>query len=469
MILTAPTVVAIETDSAWALILAVSVVTLAAALVVRRMLGRPGGLGSGLLLTVPLLLPLVAGAIYKGGLLPEISVMRPFGRALFDGSQQFLHLLMVDDGTGLVPYAISGRAGPWIFVVGFAVVSFMLIRRFAGALVVRRLVRRCRPYSDPRVQSAVTRVVQAAGLARRPEILELPERVSGAFAAGLSRSVVLMSADLVAELDDEELEAVIAHEVAHLAARDLPVVFAAGICRDLMAWNPFAHLALRRLVADRELEADRRAAALTGRPLAVASGLLKSFELARSKKTLGQRAVLAFWRPGHGITRRIDGLLAIADGRASAASLGGAPFVAGALVVALLGLQVAERMVGQGPNAYAIVWGDPAPIGGEFYEVPKRLAKGNLPARGATVSTRGKRKADLALPIRSLGRTPELRPRLWVKPADLTSWMRAVGIRIGGVTDATLRWEARQSWMAEPILRAVGGPGFSIYRIQPEI
>jgi hypothetical protein len=234
-----------------------------------------------------------------------------------------------------------------------------------------------------------------------------------------------------------------------------------------VAWNPIAHLALRRLIHDREFEADRRAAALTGDPLSVASGLLKIVEVAKHKRTLQQRAVLAFWRPGYGISRRVSDLIAVADGRANVATMSKVPFVFAALIVALVGLQVAERIASDRSNAFAIVWGDPSPIEGEFYEVPKRLVKVNEVAPGATVSTRAKNKRDLALPVRVLGKP--LSPSVRVKPSDLEAWLDAVGRRIQGISGATVRWEARQNWLAEPIISGVGGSGIGIYRIQQQI
>lgn len=462
MIGAAPTVLTLETDSAWMVIFAVSFATLIGVLLARRLLARPGGIASSALLITPLLLPLVAGLIYQRGLLPEISVMRPFGSALFDRSEQLFHLLMVNDGNAMVPYAIYGSAGPWILLFGLSVVSFMLIRRAVGMFMVRRLISRCVRIDDPDLVRRVERLSREAGLYYVPEVLLLPERITGAFAAGFRRGVILISSDLLEAFEPEELQGILAHEIAHLQSRDVPVVFAAGLLRDLVAWNPLAHVALRRLVRDREFEADRRAAALTGDPLSVASGLLKIVELARDKRSLGQKAVLAFWRPGYGISRRVNDLIAVADGRASVATMGKMPFVAAAMLVGVLGLQVAERVVGENPGAYAIVWGDPSPIEGDFYEVPKRLAKANWPARGATVSTRSKSKVDLALPVRNLGKSPELAPGLRLNPGDVEEWMFAVERRIQVQTFATLRWEARQSWTAEPIF---SGP-IGFYRFE---
>ncbi|MFP5297926.1 MAG: M48 family metalloprotease [Actinomycetota bacterium] len=468
MNLASPTVLTLETDSAWVLILAVSSATLFAVLVIRRLLARPGGVGSGLLLLTPLLLPLVAGVIYQRGILPEISVMRPFGSALFDSSEQLFHLLMVNDGNEVIPYAITGRAGPWILLVGLLVVSFMLARRVLGKVLVDRLVARCSEIDDPDITGWVASLAKACELSFVPDVLLLPAEITGAFAAGMRRGSILISRDLIEALEPEELRAILAHEVAHIGARDVPLVFFAGILRDLVAWNPFAHLALRSLTRDREFEADRRAAALTGDPLSVASGLLKNFELARSRRSLGQRAVLAFWQPGRGISSRVDHLIAVADGRASTTSLGRMPFLLAALMVALIGLQVAEQVASQHSDALAIVWGAPDPNEGELYEVPKRLAKVHQPARGAIVSTRGKRKVDLALPVRSLVKTPELSPAIRLKPADVQDWMTAVGQRIAGVRNASLKWETRQDWIAEPIFSDVVVPNVGIYRFTQE-
>ncbi len=463
----APTVLTLETDSAWMVIMAVSLATLVCALLLRQLLARPGGLASSLLLVTPLVLPLVAGIVYQRGLLPEISVMRPLGLALMDHSQSLFHLLMVNDGNAIVPYAISGRAGPWILLIGLFVVSFMLFRRGAGMYMVRRLISRCRPAGDPRLLASVAEMSRRANLRCLPRVMMLPPGVTGVFAAGMRRGSILVSEDLLHVFDQEELDAIVAHEVAHLQSRDVPVVVVAGVFRDLVAWNPIAHIALRRLIHDREFEADRRAAALTGDPLAVASGLLKIVEIAKHRRTLQQRAVLAFWRPGYRISKRVSDLIAVADGRASVASMSKIPFMVAALIVALVGLQVAERIVDERSNAFAIVWGDPSPIEGEFYEVPKRLAKTNTVPPGATVSTRARNKRDLALPVRVLGKP--LSPTVRVKPSDLQAWIDAVGQRIQGISSATVRWEARQNWLAEPIISQVGGSGIGIYRIQQQL
>jgi Zn-dependent protease with chaperone function len=358
----APTILALVSDSSWVVIIAVSLVTLPAALILRRLIARPGGLASGVFLSLPLVVPLVAALAFEHAVLPEISFLRPAGTSLFGKSGDLLHLLFVadDETRRVIPYALVGSAGPWLLLIGLGVSSFMLIRRALGALIIHRLVARCGPLDDPTVERTVARLAMDAGLPDAPDVLLLPEGASGAFAVGARRrGRILISGDLVRNLEPDELRGILAHEVAHLHAHDVHLVFTAGLLRDMVAWNPFAHIAYRRLTADREMEADRRAAEITGQPLAVASGLLKVCEMNRRGPRLKQRLALGFLTPGGRIARRVKTLIKLSDGNGAVAvgSMGTAPYVVAACLVAVLGLQAGARIAELGDGALAIMWG----------------------------------------------------------------------------------------------------------------
>lgn len=359
----APAILALETDSAWFVILAVSLVTLVAVVVLHRLIGRPGGLASGILLSLPLALPLVAGFIYEQAVLPEISILQPAGRAVLEQSESLLRLLLVDDGKGrdFVLYALTGSAGPYLVLIGGAVSSFMLLRRLTGWLLLRRVVGQSTPLHPTEHQDVLSvagRLAARAGLRRTPEVLVLPRGRVGAFATGGRRPRVLISDCVLETLELEEIEGLLAHELAHIRSRDVQIVMAAGFLRDLVAWNPVAHVAFKRLTSNRELEADRKAAELTGDPLAVASGLVKMCEVIKAS---GYRsgAALAFLRPKTRITRRVTALLALADGNRAVAGPSPASLYAGAAVLAiLLGLQVGAHITEGESGAFAIVIGE---------------------------------------------------------------------------------------------------------------
>jgi Zn-dependent protease with chaperone function len=458
----APTVVALETDSAWVLIFAVSLVTFLGALLVRRLIRRPGGAASALLLGLPLILPLIATPFYEHAVLPQVSVLKPVGSTLFEKSGTLLHLLMLSDSRSRVhPYAISGSAEPWLLAVGLGFSAFMVVRRLLGVALVHRLVRLSRKASHLRGQDPgqlVARLCRSAGLKRCPEIMVLPPGVSGAFVVGgYLNSKILISADLIECLDDDELEAILAHEIAHLAARDVHLAFGAGMLRDLVAWNPVAHLAYRHLVTDRELEADRLAAQITGHPLAVASGLLKMLELMRRRPARRRRLALALLSPGSPVSHRVKNLLALADGRTAPKSSGWMPYLAAACLVVALGLQAASKVAAHNDGALAIVVGAP-PTTHETLWLPPHGRVGH------TVVD----QAHKAGPARASKRYPELATNIAFREQDLPKWIDAVMTRIerSGASPEMLT-QIREDWQAVPLLQVRPATGWmGIYRIQ---
>jgi Zn-dependent protease with chaperone function len=442
-------------------ILAVSLITFLAAIAIRRLISRPGGFSSGLLLALPLLLPVLAAAVYHHAVLPEIAVLRPIGRALRDKPKDLLHLLLVSDGTVAAPYVFTGQAGRWIVLVGVIVTSFMLIRRLAGSVVLHRLLRRCRPLDagNKAVLDTVAALACAAGLKKTPETLMLPEGISGAFATGVRHNRILISADLIEALDKSELHAILAHEIAHLEARDVPVVFLAGLLRDVVAWNPIAHVAWRRLLMDRELEADRRAVLMTGQALSLASGLVKICQLMKGQRNFTQKAALAFLRPGGRIKQRVTHLLALADGRLIAGPVGRHVYLVAALLVAALGLQVGARIAAE-DSAYAIVLGGPEWKADSVWR-PATETK-PLPQLDRVMKLPPRlRPSKLDRVLRSV----ELRANLTLKEKHVERYFKRLYkmARLVGVPPATLQWKGQRGFgHATPLLR---GSSFSLYRL----
>lgn len=381
MISAAPPVLAIEGDSAWIVILAVSAVTLPAVLVLRRLIRRSSGLASGLLLSLPLVLPLIAALSFDHAAFPVVAILRPAEPTMFQEPHGLLHLLFLADERGrvLTAYTLSVTAGAWMLWIGLSVSSFMLIRRLIGTMLLHRLIGRCRTLDGGRAPALVTVLTSATSLKRPPEVLVMPEGTVGAFAVAGRGGRILISPELLRGLDPEELEGILAHEIAHLEARDVQVAFTAGFLRDLVAWNPIAHLSFRRLMAHREVEADRRAAALTGNPLAVASGLVRLCEMKRGRH--GRRHSLAVAFGGGRVKRRVAHLLALADGRSHVPAAGAAPYIAAALLVAVLGLQAGAKIAAQGPGVYAITLGEVAQPTARMWTPPAKSAAAKATTR----------------------------------------------------------------------------------------
>jgi heat shock protein HtpX len=170
------------------------------------------------------------------------------------------------------------------------------------------------PASDRRLGPLVERLCGLADLPL-PRLAVMPTDVPNAFSAGRSprSAVVVVTRGLLARLDDDELEAVLAHELAHIANRDAFVMTIAaapamvgrkalwgfvslpftaqGVGRKLaaaiavlyfapvifLAWMAyaFATLLIMSITRYREYVADRGAAMLTGAPETLMSALQK--------------------------------------------------------------------------------------------------------------------------------------------------------------------------------------------------
>src|SRR3954452_3583318 len=201
----------------------------------------------------------------------------------------------------------TGTATMLLVVAGLALAQLTLSDRLALRAIGAREVS---PADAPRLHAIVERLCAQADLPK-PRIAIAPTAVPNAFALGRSprRAVVCATTGLLDLLEPHELEAVMAHELAHVRHRDVlimtvasffasiaamvlqfGVLFGDGRDRDngqpafvvvllvsavVYAVSFVLMLALSRY---RELVADRGAAMVTGRPSALASALVKLSE-----------------------------------------------------------------------------------------------------------------------------------------------------------------------------------------------
>ncbi|MEK7849081.1 MAG: M56 family metallopeptidase, partial [Chloroflexota bacterium] len=108
-----------------------------------------------------------------------------------------------------------------------------------------------------------------------PAIIIADQELPLAYARGLALPCLVLSPPLLRILDDRELAAVLAHELAHLRRRDNWSGWALLALRSVQFFNPVALLVFRHILYDTERVCDDEAAAATGDALALASGLLK--------------------------------------------------------------------------------------------------------------------------------------------------------------------------------------------------
>jgi beta-lactamase regulating signal transducer with metallopeptidase domain len=167
-----------------------------------------------------------------------------------------------------------------VIVAMWAVTSLTLIaRRVWRAARFRRSVLGLARPAEPRVAAVVVHIARDLDVPP-PRVLVTRGATGGAAVIGVRDPIVLLDEEILHRLDAQELEGVIAHELAHIARRDNLVAWAVAIVRDVAFFVPGAGWAVRALHREREAAADQDAVSVTGRPAALASGLLSVVELA---------------------------------------------------------------------------------------------------------------------------------------------------------------------------------------------
>lgn len=96
-----------------------------------------------------------------------------------------------------------------------------------------------------------------------------------AFTCGLRKPAILVSTWMLEHLDQRELEAVLVHELEHIARHDFLVTWLTTILRDAFFYLPTSWIAYRQLQQEKELACDDLVIGTTRRPLALASALTK--------------------------------------------------------------------------------------------------------------------------------------------------------------------------------------------------
>jgi beta-lactamase regulating signal transducer with metallopeptidase domain len=160
---------------------------------------------------------------------------------------------------------------PYALAVWFAGVAFFGSRLVAGAIGIARL-RHSRLPIPPDLAERVARLGARLHMDAR-RLVFLSNHVTEAMALGLVRRFVLIPAAWATEMPLDMLEAVIAHELAHLRRMDLWANFLQRIIETLFFYHPAVWWLSRRLRIERELCSDELAVAATGQRLVYAQTL----------------------------------------------------------------------------------------------------------------------------------------------------------------------------------------------------
>jgi heat shock protein HtpX len=200
----------------------------------------------------------------------------------------------------------------WALIIGLAGIGIVFYQWWSSDTLAMKAMRarEVTPEEAPELHGMIDRLCAMADMPK-PRVGVADLDIPNAFATGRSpeRSVVCVTTGILGKLTAEELEAVLAHELSHVAHRDvlvMTVASTAGIIAGMLtrgaAWGGFglfrsrdsntgiavlgavvvslvvyavSFFLLRLLSRYRELAADRAGAYLTMKPAALATALQK--------------------------------------------------------------------------------------------------------------------------------------------------------------------------------------------------
>jgi len=218
----------------------------------------------GLIYSIPLLTPLIAYFYYRPFVVDRCSVYgHPLGA--------------VNDWLCLGGEVLASIMTPVFILVS----ALSVTKAFLSLIASRRIINKhgfASPRDYPKLFSILEDLCRKANI-KEPRIVVARDAYIRSFALGLRRPVLIFSQGLLNAMDEDELETVVAHELAHVARGDSLLTWFAVFLRDFMFFTPVVIWVFRDLALEREKAADDIAISLTGKPMAFAQALIKAWKL----------------------------------------------------------------------------------------------------------------------------------------------------------------------------------------------
>jgi beta-lactamase regulating signal transducer with metallopeptidase domain len=179
----------------------------------------------------------------------------------------------VTDLVAAARQSLPGVVALWL--AGVALLSLRLIVSWTRA---RNLVRRAATEASPQWLAVAARLSAALGLRRGVQLLE-SAAIEVPSVIGSLRPVILLPASTLTGLTPEQLEMVLAHELAHIRRHDFLVNLMQAFVETLMFYHPAVWWMSRRVRIEREHCCDDLAVSVCGNPLQYARALTRLEEL----------------------------------------------------------------------------------------------------------------------------------------------------------------------------------------------
>jgi beta-lactamase regulating signal transducer with metallopeptidase domain len=188
------------------------------------------------------------------------------------GAVAALPLTAIDAGKFAGWESILQERLPLVLLLWALGAGLLALRMVLGLAWVRRRTRAGQCRLDPAWQMRLDRMARGMGIARRVT-LGLVDDLASPVTAGWWRPVVLVPASLVSGMPPQLLEALLAHELAHVRRCDYVVNLIQSAIEILLFYHPAVWWLSNRIREEREQIADDVAASTLGEPRRLALAL----------------------------------------------------------------------------------------------------------------------------------------------------------------------------------------------------
>ena len=272
--------------------------------------------------------------------------------------EQIEALVLLAAATPVGEQSIWDDPAPLILLLWAAGAIGVGARLAVGLITLRRWTRSATAATDPVWVEALERAREASGAPANLRLL-VADKVPGPLGWGLIRPVILIDPDTYSER--EEADAILAHEVAHVARGDWAALILARLATALFWFNPLSWALAREAVQQAEEAADAHAARVV-EPTRYAETLLSWAQLDR-----GDGIPATSIAPGrHGLSRRVRAVLEerLRDRPAGTGVARLAMLVCAGLAAPLAALELVEAarppVASSRPGSFAAVTQQPA-------------------------------------------------------------------------------------------------------------
>lgn len=153
-------------------------------------------------------------------------------------------------------------AVPWIALSWCVGVVLMSLWNIGGWIAVQRLKIECTTPASAEVESQIARLARRLGIARAVRVLQCMA-IDSPIVIGVFKPLILVPASVLTDLPPSQIEALFAHELAHVLRQDYLINLIQTLLETLLFFNPAAWWVSSRIRIEREHCCDDLALSIT--------------------------------------------------------------------------------------------------------------------------------------------------------------------------------------------------------------